>query len=129
MVFLFRIDIPDIILILNTADDIFDRFKGRHHGVVYIVVAVLSVPADAVKVIDGFQIIYQRIDFLVSVELSRIRFFYSFYMEIHDIFWTVDQSHAEDFLYGKFGKLFIRHCPVLIAFRNKIFQSDPYGML
>ena len=43
MILLLGIYIPDIILIRDSVYDIFDGFKGSHHGVINVVVSVLSV--------------------------------------------------------------------------------------
>ena len=48
MIHFLCIDIPDIILILNTVYDILDGLKRSDHRVVDIVIAVLAVSADAI---------------------------------------------------------------------------------
>lgn len=53
MVFFLCIDIPDIVLILFATQDILDGFKGRTHGMVYIVIAVLTVTSHTVEIVDG----------------------------------------------------------------------------
>ena len=48
VVFLFGIDAPDIGLVLCTGKDILYRFKGGYHGMINIIIAMLSVAAYAV---------------------------------------------------------------------------------
>ena len=93
-----------------------------------VVVTVLSVSAYTVKVVDGLQIIHQRINILVGVKIGRVGFFDPFHVRIHNFVRRIDQSHTDDFLYGKFREIFIRHRPVLVPFGNKILQPDPHGM-
>ena len=69
MVFLICVYIPDIVLALDAVKNIFYGFKGRHHGVVDIVVAVLPISADAVQIVDRFQIIDQSIHLIVRVKI------------------------------------------------------------
>ena len=57
MIFFFRIDAPDVVLRLDAVYDILDGLKGSDHGMIDIVVAVLSVTSDAVQIVDGFQVI------------------------------------------------------------------------
>ena len=52
MILLLGIDAPDIIFILKTVHDILDGFKSGHHGMIDVVVAVLSVAAYTLEVVD-----------------------------------------------------------------------------
>ena len=48
VVFLFRVHVPDVGTVLNTVDDIVNRFEGRTHGMIDVVIPMLAVSAHAV---------------------------------------------------------------------------------
>jgi len=129
VIYLLRIDIPDIILGLDTVYDIFHGFEGSDHGVVNIVIPVLAVAADTVQVVYGLKVIHKGIDILVGIEVGRICLFDTFHMGIHDIVRRVDQPHVYDFIDGEFGEFFVGHTPVFISLEAEIFQADPDSML
>ena len=56
VIFLFRIYIPDIILVCFAGKDILYCFKGSTHTVVDIIIPVLTVTSDTEQVGDGIQI-------------------------------------------------------------------------
>ena len=48
MIFHFRVDGPDVVLVADAGDDVIDRGHGSQHGVVLIVVLVHPVSANQV---------------------------------------------------------------------------------
>lgn len=48
MIFLFRIDVPNVLFVGFPISDMGHSLHGRKHGVVHVVVSVLSVPPDTI---------------------------------------------------------------------------------
>ena len=74
MIALLRIDVPQRALVLRALKNGADSFKGGAHGVIHIVVAVLTVSADAVQIFDPAQPVPQLAQALIRSKVGGIRF-------------------------------------------------------
>ena len=73
MIFLLGIDRPDFRPVTVLAGkNVPNRSERREHAVVHVIIAMLSVAADAVKIPDGIQVIGQFPDIGISVEIGRV---------------------------------------------------------
>ena len=54
-----RIYAPDILLVFSAAQDVVHGLEGGGHGVIHVIVAVLTVTTYAVEVLEGVQILDQ----------------------------------------------------------------------
>ena len=74
MIFFFCIDIPDIVLIGLSGFDCLCRFHGGKHGMIHIVVSMLTISADTVKIFITVKAFDQFVNLSIRIKISRICF-------------------------------------------------------
>ena len=84
MVLLVGIYIPYIGLVMNIIYNVIHCLKRRYHGMIHIVISVLSVSANTVQIIKGVQIFNNLIHMGISVKISRISLLNPLPMSVYD---------------------------------------------
>ena len=128
MIFGRHIYCPDFRLIRPSRNNIANGFKCRHHGVIHVIVTVLSVSSDAVKIREHIQI---RLDFIksgIGIKICRISFLDHLFMEIQNHGRIINDSHFYKFGYRKRLPLDITLIPVIIPFVTEVLKTDPDGL-
>ena len=123
MILFFRVDIPHIFLPALLGQDIVHRLKGSCHGVIHVIIAVLSVPSHTVKVLILVQIRNHLVNLTVCVKIRRICLLHFFPVRIQHIFFAVDHTHLNQFFRRQTDALVIRQIPEGIILIAEIFQT------
>ena len=92
---------------------------------VHIVITMLAVSSDAVKIRIIIQICPDFIESGIGIEICGIGFFHHLFVEIQNLRRIIDDTHLDEFRYGKGLPLDIALIPVIIPFIAEVFKSDP----
>src|SRR6185312_9835844 len=86
VVFLFRIDRPDIGFLGDTGGDIVDGYHGGEHGMVGIVVFVHAVAADQEEIFEGIGIGADLVELVIGAEIGGVGLFHAADRAVEDVF-------------------------------------------
>ena len=109
MIFFFGIYVPDIILCFFTGKNIIYGFKRCTHGMVDIIISVLTVSSHTIKVRNAVKILSQLIHMLICIKISGICLLDTLNMIINNVAFTVDKLHLYHFAYSEPAEIVIRH--------------------
>ena len=68
--------------VLFTGQNVLNCLKGGYHGMVDVVISVLSVTTYTVKIVDALQVFHQLIHLVICIEVIGIRLLHLFHMGI-----------------------------------------------
>ena len=120
-----RIYAPDILLVFSAAQDVVHGLEGGGHGVIHVIVAVLTVTTYAVEVLEGVQILDQVIHMIVGIEVCRICLLYTLSVGIQHVLLAGDDAHLYQLGDTELHPLLFTHVPILIALTAEILQTNP----
>ena len=127
MIIAFGVDLPDVVFCVNAVYDVADAFHGGEHGVIHVVVAVLSVASDAVEVGDCVEESAHFVETVVAAVVGGICLADFDLNGVHDTFGLYYADMLE-FGYRHFDEFVPGHLPQVVAFGAEIFEADPHGV-